>query len=104
MTSSELENLVRRHLVLVPDYDVRRDHLPPQYRVAPPPHTLDSGTFREAKEIFERQYLEALLQRVRGNVSEAARLAGLGRTYFHEKMRRFGINPTAYREQQPGIS
>ena len=100
----ELENLVRRLLVLVPDSEVRRDHLPPQYREAPPPHTIDSGTFREAKEIFERQYLEALLQRVRGNVSEAARLAGLGRTYFHEKMRRFGINPTAYREQQPGIS
>ena len=100
----ELENVVRRLLVLVPDNEIRREHLPVCYREAPVARAIDSGSFREAKELFERRYIEALLQRVRGNVSEAARLAGLGRTYFHEKLRRFGINPTVYRDQPPPMA
>jgi len=34
---------------------------------------------KQALEMFEQAYLEAVLQRAGGNVSEAARQAGLGR-------------------------
>ena len=97
----ELENLVRRLLVLVPDTVILPDHIPARYREAPVARALTSGSFREAKEIFERQYMETLLQRVGGNVAEAARQAGLGRPYFHEKIRKFGINPDTFRDSSP---
>ena len=95
----ELENLVRRLLVLVLDDTIRLDHLPPRYREAPPSRRLSAGSFREAKEVFERQYIETLLQRVGGNVSEAARQAGLGRPHLHEKLRKFGIDPAIFRHE-----
>ena len=93
----ELENLLRRLIVLVPDTVIRLEHLPECYRPTSKARALTAQSFREAKKAFERQYIEALLQRVRGNVAEAARQAGLGRTYFHEKLRSFGIDPDAFR-------
>jgi len=93
----ELENLVRRLVVLVPESVIRLDHIPECYRPTSRARALTASSFREAKKAFERQYIEALLQRVRGNVAEAARQAGLGRTYFHEKLRSFGIDPDAFR-------
>ena len=94
----ELENLVRRLLVLVPDTIIRADHIPARYRESAAARALTAGSFREAKDIFERQYIETLLQRVGGNVAEAARQAGLGRPYLHEKLRRFGIDPGSFRQ------
>ena len=100
----ELENLVRRLLVLVPDTILRPEHIPARYREAPVARALTAGSFREAKEIFERQYMETLLQRVGGNVAEAARQAGLGRPYLHDKIRKFGINPDTFRDSSPPIA
>ena len=94
----ELENLIRRLIVLVPDTVIRLAHIPECYAPPSAPGDLITpGSFREAKETFERQYIETLLQRVRGNVAEAARQAGLGRPYFHEKLRKFGIDPDGFR-------
>jgi DNA-binding NtrC family response regulator len=47
---------------------------------------------REAREQFERQYLEEILKKVEGNVSAAARLAGINRQHFYQKMRRHGMS------------
>ena len=97
----ELENLVRRLLVLIPDTVIGLDHIPSSYREAPASRALTAGSFREAKEIFERKFIETLLQRVGGNVAEAARQAGLGRPYLHEKLRKFQIDPAVFRESGP---
>jgi two-component system response regulator GlrR len=40
---------------------------------------------------FERRYLRALLDAHRGNVSQAARAAGVGRVYIHRLLRRHGL-------------
>jgi len=93
----ELENLIRRLIVLVPDTVIGASHLPAPYRPSDERAAKFANTFREAKLTFERQYIETLLQRVGGNVAEAARQAGLGRPYFHEKLRKFGINPDIFR-------
>jgi len=98
----ELENLLRRLIVLVPDTVIRLDHIPECYVPAAAARCpITPGSFREAKETFERQYIETLLQRVAGNVAEAARQAGLGRPYFHEKLRKFGIDPEIFRQSGP---
>ena len=96
----ELENLIRRLLVTVEHDQICLDDLPARYRQTPTDGVLTAGSFREAKEIFERNYIETLLQRVGGNIAAAAREAGLGRPYFHEKIKKFGINPNTFRDQQ----
>jgi transcriptional regulator of acetoin/glycerol metabolism len=52
-------------------------------------------TYKEAKEAvledFERGYVLALLEEHRGNVSAAARAAGIHRNILHRMMARYGI-------------
>ncbi len=54
-----------------------------------------AGTFKDAKEewvaAFERDYVEALLQRNHGNISHAAREAQIDRKYFRKLMKKYGI-------------
>jgi two-component system, NtrC family, response regulator GlrR len=52
---------------------------------------------REAREKFDRAYLEALLKRSGGNVSAAARTAGRNRTDFYELLHRYALNPADFR-------
>jgi two-component system, NtrC family, response regulator GlrR len=53
---------------------------------------------REARESFDRAYLEESLRRSGGNVSAAARLAGRNRTDFHALLKRHGLSPAEFRE------
>ncbi len=62
---------------------------------------LDPGAIRplrQAREAFEKEYLTGLLRAHKGNVTEAARQAKLGRASLHEKLRRFDIDPDRFRE------
>ncbi|MEE8335925.1 MAG: helix-turn-helix domain-containing protein, partial [Candidatus Neomarinimicrobiota bacterium] len=43
------------------------------------------------KENFERQYFSNLLQNLDGNISKAAKTAGLSRQHFHLKIKKLGI-------------
>lgn len=51
----------------------------------------------EAKEKFEMEYLQRLLQLTDGNVSEAARVAGRNRTDFYKLLKRHDIDPEPFR-------
>jgi len=50
-----------------------------------------------AQERASREYLVALLQRHRGNVSRAASGAGLERESLHRLLRKAGIRPAGFR-------
>jgi len=56
-------------------------------------------TFREARRYaiarFERQYLTALLKRSRGNLSRAARLAGVNRSTIYRALQRVALEGIA---------
>ncbi|MEK7408141.1 MAG: sigma-54 dependent transcriptional regulator [Acidobacteriota bacterium] len=54
---------------------------------------------RRSVETFERQGIAELLTRTRGNVTEAARIAGMDRAAFHRLMRKYGIDSRGYRPQ-----
>ena len=57
---------------------------------------------REARQEFEKRYLQDNLSRHNGNVTEAARAAGLPRQNYHRKMKQLGI-PTARRIQSDAL-
>ena len=46
---------------------------------------------REARATFERFYFAQLLERAEGNLSEAARLAGVSRSFLYEKLQELGL-------------
>jgi DNA-binding NtrC family response regulator len=58
--------------------------------VSPPP--LFSQTLREAREAFERQYLEHHLKNERGNMTRVAEKTGLERTHLYRKLKQLGLN------------
>ncbi|MDY6952496.1 MAG: sigma-54 dependent transcriptional regulator [Thermodesulfobacteriota bacterium] len=53
---------------------------------------------KEAKEKFERDYLLELIERTRGNVTQAAKLAGKYRADLYELMKKHDIKPADYRQ------
>ena len=46
---------------------------------------------REARELFERQYLEAQLLRFGGNISRTAAFVGMERSALHRKLKSLGV-------------
>ncbi|HEU4535391.1 MAG TPA: helix-turn-helix domain-containing protein, partial [Polyangiaceae bacterium] len=58
--------------------------------------------FRVAKEQlvddFERAYLEALVAWAQGNISRAARKAGLDRMYLYRLMQKHGLRPGSIKD------
>ena len=55
--------------------------------------------FKRAKRDFERAYAEKALRRAQGNVSLAARIAGVDRKHFYEIMERGGVDRTRFRQK-----
>ena len=53
--------------------------------------------FKDAKEAFERRYLVQLLELTRGNISQAAKLAGKYRADLYALLKKYALNPTDYR-------
>jgi two-component system nitrogen regulation response regulator NtrX len=98
----ELRNLIDWLLIMAPGEarePVRPDMLPPQIGAAAPAVLkLDRGSeimtlpLREARELFERQYLEAQLLRFGGNISRTATFVGMERSALHRKLKFLGVN------------
>ena len=53
---------------------------------------LMSLTLRDAREIFEREYLVAQVNRFGGNISRTSEFVGMERSALHRKLRALGIN------------
>jgi len=98
----ELRNVIARAVALAgPDDDFAS--LPILLRPtlsapeAPAPTALADRPFHEAKDDliarFERDYLVDLLARSGGNLSEAARKAGLERKFLYKLLARAGLRP-----------
>jgi DNA-binding NtrC family response regulator len=102
----ELENIMRRAVILCRGAEIGVGDLPPEVRDARrTPAGKLADTFHRAKaraiEEFEHAYLVAALTACAGIVSRAARRAGLSERYFHEKLRKYGISSRDFR---PGMS
>lgn len=51
----------------------------------------DAGSFREARAMFEREYIIKKINENNGNISKTAEAIGLERSYLHRKIKGFGI-------------
>jgi two-component system nitrogen regulation response regulator NtrX len=98
----ELRNLIDWLLIMAPGGAgdaIRADMLPPQVGAAAPAVLkLDRSSeimtlpLREARELFERQYLEAQLLRFGGNISRTANFVGMERSALHRKLKFLGVH------------
>jgi len=55
---------------------------------------------RDAREIFEREYLMAQVTRFGGNISRTAAFVGMERSALHRKLKSLGI----HHEEKPRVS
>jgi two-component system nitrogen regulation response regulator NtrX len=53
---------------------------------------LVSMPLREAREHFERAYLQSQLQRFGGNISRTANFVGMERSALHRKLKTLGLH------------
>jgi two-component system, NtrC family, nitrogen regulation response regulator NtrX len=106
----ELRNLIDWLLIMAPGEarePIRADMLPPQVGAAAPAMLkLDRSSeimtlpLRDARELFEKQYLEAQLLRFGGNISRTANFVGMERSALHRKLKFLGVQA----EDRPGAA
>jgi DNA-binding NtrC family response regulator/tetratricopeptide (TPR) repeat protein len=90
----ELENVLRKLVVLGGDRIRAADFEPPAPAFAPPPAPGTASTlgYREAQQALDRQFLLEALEKSKGNISGAAKILGLNRRSIYKKLRRHGIS------------
>lgn len=98
----QLRNVIEWLLIMAPgDHrePIRADMLPPEIgAIAPPVLKWDKAgeimalPLREARELFERQYLLAQMTRFGGNVSRTASFIGMERSALHRKLKLLGVH------------
>ncbi|REJ82606.1 MAG: sigma-54-dependent Fis family transcriptional regulator [Acidobacteria bacterium] len=94
----ELRNLAERLLIMAPGPTITVDDLPANLRrdQATPFGPLleqEFGSLKDAREAFERAFIERQLERAEGNVTQTARALGLERSSLHRKLKSYGIEP-----------
>ncbi|MGD9827847.1 MAG: sigma-54-dependent transcriptional regulator [Hyphomicrobiaceae bacterium] len=97
----ELRNNIERLLILAggdPDAVITSDMLPDEIGSSVPipanggAEHLMSMPLREAREVFEREYLLAQIGRFGGNISRTAEFVGMERSALHRKLRALGVS------------
>ena len=98
----QLRNLMDWLLIMAPGHagdPIRADMLPPEIGSrAPallnidPTADIMSLPLREARDLFETQYLHAQLLRFAGNISRTAQFVGMERSALHRKLKQLGVN------------
>ncbi|MEW5421862.1 sigma-54-dependent transcriptional regulator [Amorphus sp. 3PC139-8] len=98
----QLKNNIERLLILTRDQDAEQaispDLLPAEVGALVPPLSSGPGgehfmalPLRDAREIFERDYLKAQINRFGGNISRTAEFVGMERSALHRKLKSLGI-------------
>src|SRR5215207_5773986 len=97
----QLRNNVERLMILAgggPEAEVTTEMLPSEVGALVPTtpngaggEKLMSMALRDAREIFEREYLVAQIARFSGNISRTAEFIGMERSALHRKLKSLGI-------------
>ncbi len=98
----ELRNVIERLLIMAPDEDggpIRSEMIPTDISQTSTSEDergrnmeIMGMPLREAREIFERDYLSAQVARFGGNISRTATFVGMERSALHRKLKTLGIS------------
>lgn len=86
----ELENVIESSVHLTNSEIIRMEDLPMQLRNDKDLHG-DTCSLKEILERTEQQAIESALIKTAGNKLEAAKLLGLGKTSFYDKLKKYGL-------------
>jgi two-component system nitrogen regulation response regulator NtrX len=106
----QLRNNVERMLILAagaPSEPIRADMLPAEATVNQQSASLGAERIialplREAREVFEREYLNAQMLRFSGNISRTAAFIGMERSALHRKLKSLGLTSGRTLEEEVG--
>ena len=100
----ELRNMIERLVILTKGPKITIDDLPPSFRQGlgadteaqnsfsiSGPAWLSCQDFREAKALFEQEYLEKKLAEHQGNIKKTAQAIGIERRHLHRKIKALGL-------------
>src|SRR6202012_1245160 len=88
----ELKNVIERVLILNPRVlHIARNPLPPLTHKAGSRSTEEFSTLQQARDAYEREYIQKKIEEARNNISHAAELLGLERSHLYRKMKALGI-------------
>lgn len=96
----ELKNIIERLAIMTQDDVIDVSALPAEIRMAAdketkikPDHsiTMDYSDFKEAREVFEREFIRTKLEENEWNVSKTAEEIGLERSNLHRKIKNYSI-------------
>ncbi|MDA1089375.1 MAG: sigma-54 dependent transcriptional regulator [Proteobacteria bacterium] len=97
----ELRNVIERLLIMAtgdPSTQINIEMLPPEINASTPvAGNLETNLqimglpLRNAREIFEREYLIAQMARFGGNISKTAEFIGMERSALHRKLKSLGV-------------
>ncbi len=97
----QLKNVIDWLLIMAPggaDDPIKSEMLPPEIgAITPQVLKWDKGgeimglPLRDAREVFEREYLMAQVNRFGGNISRTASFVGMERSALHRKLKTLGV-------------
>ncbi|MGL5838482.1 MAG: sigma-54-dependent transcriptional regulator [Sphingorhabdus sp.] len=95
----QLRNIIERTIILAPSerlVQIDADMLPSEigggYSASDNSgQSLMGAPLREAREAFEREYLQVQIRRFSGNISKTANFVGMERSALHRKLKLLGI-------------
>lgn len=90
----ELEHIIERALIFQENNFIFPHDLPPELTSKSKANEffdIFKLPWKEAKQLFEKKYIENKLEKTNGNISEAARISGIDRSDLHKKIEKLGI-------------
>lgn len=110
----QFRNIIESVMIMAngaPNEDITASQLPPEVsrRSAGESAAVSSLSedamelpLREARELFERQYLESQIERFDGNISKTAQFVGMERSALHRKLKSLQIAGTEKQDDDSG--
>jgi two-component system nitrogen regulation response regulator NtrX len=93
----ELKNLVERLAIMIPGDVIRREDIPAPFNQEPRIKEeletyLGTGSYKEAKNRFEKAFIAKKLKEFNGNISQTAEAIGIERSNLHKKIKAYGLD------------
>ena len=88
----ELQNAIEHSVILCKSDEIKPRHLPDSVKESGFKQlSEESLLYKNARDAFEREYLVKLLKRVKGNITEASKIAGIARQSIYDKINKLGL-------------